>query len=53
MTPRFSVTIRQVCDDGSEVPLHGDLEAALAASAEQIAGLTAWAPGEAGQRFLA
>lgn len=48
MTARFSVTIRQVRDDGSEVPLDGELAAALAAPAGQFAGLAAWAAGEAG-----
>jgi hypothetical protein len=48
VTARFSVTIRQVRDDGSEVPLDGELAAALAAPAEQFAGLAAWAAGEAG-----
>ena len=45
---RFSVTIRQVREDGSEVPLEGELAAALAAPAEQFAGLAAWAAEEAG-----
>jgi hypothetical protein len=44
---RFSVTIRQVREDGSEVPLYGELAAALAAPAEQFAGLATWAAGEA------
>ena len=35
-------------EDGSEVPLDGELAAALAAPAEQFAGLAAWAAGEAG-----
>ena len=48
MTARFSVTIRQVREDGSEVPLEGELAAALAAPAEQFAGLAAWAAEEAG-----
>lgn len=48
MTVRFSVTIRQVGEDGSEVPLGGELTAALAAPAEQFAGLAAWAAAEAG-----
>ena len=47
MTVRFSVTIRQVREDGSEAPLDGELAAALAAPAEQFAGLAAWAAGEA------
>ena len=50
MTVRFSVTIRQVRDDGSEAPLDGELAAALAAPAEQFAGLAAWAADES--RYL-
>ena len=42
MAVRFSVTIRQVREDGSEVPLEGELAVALAAPAEQFA---AWPPG--------
>ena len=38
MTARFSVTVRQVREDGSEAPLEGELAAALAAPAEQFAG---------------
>jgi hypothetical protein len=45
---RFSVTVRQVREDGSEAPLEGELAAALAAPAEQFAGLAAWAADEAG-----
>ena len=48
MTVRFSVTIRQVREDGSEAPLEQELAAALAAPAEQFAGLAAWAADEAG-----
>jgi hypothetical protein len=48
VTVKFSVTIRQVRDDGSEAPLEQELAAALAAPAEQFAGLAAWAAGEAG-----
>ena len=48
MAVRFPVTIRQVREDGSEVPLEGELAAALAAPAEQFAGLAAWAAEEAG-----
>ena len=48
MAVRFSVTIRQVREDGSEVPLEGELAAALAAPAEQLAGLAVWAAEEAG-----
>ncbi len=47
MTVRFSVTVRQVREDGSEVPLDGELAAALAAPAEQFAGLAAWTADEA------
>ena len=47
MTTKFTVTVRQVLDDGSEAPLEGELAAALAAPAEQFAGLAAWAAGEA------
>ena len=50
MTVRFSVTVRQVRDDGSEAPLAGELAAALAGPAEQFAGLAAWAAEEA--RYL-
>jgi hypothetical protein len=48
VTVRFSVTVRQVREDGSEAPLDGELAAALAAPAEQFAGLAAWAADEAG-----
>lgn len=47
VTVRFSVTIRQVRDDGSEAPLEQELAAALAGPAGQFAGLAAWAAGEA------
>jgi hypothetical protein len=47
VTVRFSVTVRQVRDDGSEAPLDGELAAALAGPAEQFAGLAAWAADEA------
>jgi len=47
VTVRFSVTVRQVREDGSEAPLDGELAAALAAPAEQFAGLAAWAADEA------
>ena len=47
---RFSVTVRQVLEDGSEVPVDGEVAAALAGTAEQFAGLAAWAADEA--RFL-
>src|ERR1700737_2764704 len=45
---RLSVTVRQVREDGSEVPVDGDLAAALAGPAEQVTGLLSWAAGEAG-----
>ncbi len=48
MTVRFSVTVRQVREDGSEAPLGWELAAALAGPAEQFAGLAAWAAEEAG-----
>ena len=47
MTVRFSVTVRQVLEDGSEVPVEGEVAAALAGTAEQFAGLAAWAADEA------
>ena len=47
MTGRFSVTVRQVLEDGSEVPADGEVAAALAGTAEQFAGLAAWAADEA------
>ena len=50
MTAKFTVTVRQVLEDGSEAPLDGELAAALAAPAEQFAGLAAWAADEA--RYL-
>ena len=50
MTVRFSVTVRQVREDGSEAPLEGEVAAALAAPAEQFAGMAAWAADEA--RYL-
>jgi hypothetical protein len=50
VTVRFSVTVRQVREDGSEVPLGGELAAALAGPAEQFAGLAAWTAAEA--RYL-
>jgi hypothetical protein len=48
VTARFTVTVRQVRDDGSEALLAGELAAALAGPAEQFAGLAAWAAEEAG-----
>jgi hypothetical protein len=50
VTVKFSVTVRQVREDGSEAPLAGELAAALAGPAEQFAGLAAWAAEEA--RYL-
>ena len=50
MTVRFSVTVRQVREDGTEVPAGEELAAALAGPAEQFAGLLSWAGEEA--RFL-
>jgi hypothetical protein len=50
VTVRFSVTVRQVREDGSEVPVDGELAAALAGPAEQFAGMAAWAAEEA--RYL-
>src|SRR5438552_5546824 len=47
---RFSVTVRQVLEDGSEVPADAEVAAALAGTAEQFAGLAAWAADEA--RYL-
>src|SRR5260370_23778159 len=44
----LSVAVRQVRDDGTEVPADGEMAAALADSAEQFAGLLAWAAGESG-----
>ncbi len=46
MTVRFSVTVRQVMEDGSEAPADGEVAAALAGTAEQFAGLAAWAADE-------
>ena len=50
MTVRFSVTVRQVLEDGTEVPAEEEVAAALAGTAEQFAGLAAWAADEA--RYL-
>jgi hypothetical protein len=50
VTVRFSVTVRQVLEDGSEAEADGELAAALAGPAEQFAGLLSWAGEEA--RFL-
>jgi hypothetical protein len=48
VTVRFSVTVRQVREDGSEVPLGPEAAAALAGPAEQFAALAAWTADEAG-----
>ena len=50
VTVRLSVTVRQVLEDGSEVPVEGELAAALAGPAEQFAGLVSWTAEEA--RYL-
>jgi hypothetical protein len=47
VTARFTVTVRQVLEDGSEAPLEKELAAALAAPFEQFAGLAAWTADEA------
>jgi hypothetical protein len=47
VTVKFTVTIRQVLEDGSEAALDEELAAALAAPAGQFAGLAAWAADEA------
>ncbi len=46
MAVRFSVTVREVREDGSEAPVEGELAAALAGPAEQFAGLVTWAAEE-------
>jgi hypothetical protein len=43
VTVRFSVTVRQVLENGTEVPVEEELAAALDGTAEQFAGLAAWA----------
>ena len=48
MAVRFSVTVREVREDGDEVRVDGELAAALAGPAEQFAGLLAWAADESG-----
>jgi len=48
VTVRLPVTVRQVLEDGSEAPVDGELAAALAGPAEQVAGLLSWAAAEAG-----
>src|ERR1035437_8805015 len=50
VTVRFSVTVRQVLEDGTEVPAEEEVAAALAGTAEQFAGRAAWAADEA--RYL-
>jgi hypothetical protein len=47
VTVKFTVMIRQVLGDGSEAALDEELAAALAAPAEQFAGLAAWTADEA------
>jgi hypothetical protein len=47
VTVKFTVVIRQVLEDGSEAALEEELAEALAAPAEQFAGLAAWTAGEA------
>ena len=47
VTVRFTVTVRQVREDGTEAPVEGELAAALAGAAEQFARLAAWAADEA------
>ena len=44
---KFSVMVRQVREDGTEVPVDAELAAALAGPAEQFAALAAWAADEA------
>ena len=39
VTVRFSVTVRQVLEGGTEVPVEEEVAAALAGTAEQFAGL--------------
>src|ERR1035441_4198057 len=48
VTVRFSVTVRQVLEDGTEVPAEEEVAAALAGTAEQFAGLLTWAADESG-----
>jgi hypothetical protein len=45
---RFSVTVRQAREDGSEAPAEEELAAALAGLTEQFAGLLSWAAEKAG-----
>jgi hypothetical protein len=47
VTVKFTVTVRQVREDGSEVPLDAELATALAAPVRQFAGLAAWTADEA------
>jgi len=47
VTVKFTVTVRQVLEDGREAPLDAELAAALAAPVRQFAGLAAWTAGEA------
>jgi len=43
----FSVTVRQIREDGSEAPADGELAAALAAPVGQFASMLTWSAGEA------
>ena len=47
MAVSVSVTVTQVDEDGTEVPLDGELAAALAGTAGQFSAMIAWAAGDA------
>jgi len=47
VTVKFTVTVRQVIEDGREAPLDAELAEALAAPVRQFAGLAAWTADEA------
>jgi hypothetical protein len=47
VTVKFTVTVRQVLEDGREAPLGAELAEALAAPVRQFAGLAAWTADEA------
>ena len=47
MAVSVSVTVTQVDEDGTEVPLDGELAAALAGTAGQFTAMIAWAAGDA------
>jgi len=47
VTVHVSVTVTQVNEDGTEVPVDSELAAALAGPAEQFSQMIAWAAGEA------